>query len=162
MNQMNMAGMNPGNPTMAAMPIMNNMPNGAMPRQNGGQEAVEYETRLNHMIYGYFCDKQQWDLARSLKNSSLAFSPPLENSDEELNGVAEDSKNGVADNRKPPDLPTAKQGHDQKGGSFLLGWWSIFWDMYAAQNNHAQASKGANHIWAQKKVCWMHIGIYNR
>ena len=153
MNQMNMAGMNPGNPGMGGMSsMMNNLPNGATPRQNGGQEGVEYEARLNTMMYGYFLDKKQWDLARSLKNSNLTFLPPIENSEEELNGVGEDSKNGIADDRKPADLPSAKGALGIQGGSFLLGWWSLFWDMYSAQQGSPLASKGANHLMAQNKV----------
>ena len=152
MNQMNMPGMNPGNPAMAGMPMMNNIPNGTPPRQNSSSESANYESKLNSWIYGYLIEKRQWDLARGLKGSGLLFDPILENPEEEINGVDEDSKNGITDNKRPPDLPSAKKVQDVQGGSLLLSWFSLFWDMYAAQRHHPEASKAANHLWAQNKV----------
>lgn len=155
MNQMNMAGMNQGNPAMAGMPMMNNgnLPNGPMPKQNGGPEGQDYDAKLNSWIYGYLLEKEQWELARKLMNSSLTFQPPLEHSEEETNGVNEDSKNGVMDNKRPGDLPSGKHVQDVQGGSLLLSWFSLFWDVFAAQRGSPEASRGANHLMAQNKVC---------
>ena len=144
---------------MAGMPMMNNgnMPNGPVPKQNGGSESPDYDAKLNSWIYTYLLEKEEWDLARRFKNSSLHFQPPLENAEEETNGVHEDSKNGVLDNKRPGDLPSGKNAQDVQGGSLLLSWFSLFWDVYAAQRGMPEASRSANHLMAQNKVC-----SYNR
>ena len=151
MTQMNMAGMNPGNPALGGLPMMNNMPNGAMPRQGGEQDGISYDAKLNVWIYAYLLDKGQWDVARSFKNSNLTFEHPLVDRDEDINGNAEDTKNG--DSKKPNDLPSTRHGQDAQGGSLLLSWFSLFWDMYAAQRRMPEASKGANHLVEQNRVC---------
>ena len=145
-----MAAVNPGNPAMGGMPMMNNMQNGVMPRPGGEQGGINYDARLNAWIYGYLLDKGQWELARSLKNSNLVFEPPLSNGDEDINGASEDTKTG--DKKKPDDLPSARHAQDEQGGSMLLSWFSLFWDMYAAQRRRPEASKGANHLMEQNRV----------
>ncbi|KAL9101278.1 MAG: hypothetical protein Q9163_003450 [Psora crenata] len=135
---------------MGGMPMMSNMPNGAMPRQVGEQEGINYDARLNAWIYGYLLDKGQWELARSFKNSNLTFEPPLVKCDEDINGVNEDNKSG--DNKKPDDLPSARHAQDEQGGSMLLSWFTLFWDMYAAQRRRPEASKGANHLMEQNRI----------
>ena len=157
MNQMNMAGMNPNMPAMGGMPMMNNMPNGAMPRQVDEEENLETnEAKLNHWIYAYLLDKQQWDLARSLKNSSLRFEPPLGNPDEEMNGVIEDSTNNITDNKKPADLPSAR-AMDGQGGSLLPSWFALFWDMFDAQRGKPGASQGARQVIEQNRVSQLSV-----
>ena len=153
MNQMNVPAMNAGNPSMAGMPMMNSIHNGTPPRQSSSLEGVNYEHKLNSWIYGYLIEKKQWDVARGLRNSGLIFDPILENPEEEMNGVDEDSKNGITNNKRPTDLPSAKHIQDVQGGSLLLSWFSLFWDMFAAQRHPAEASKAANHLWTQHKVC---------
>ncbi|MDI1490204.1 MAG: hypothetical protein OHK93_001404 [Ramalina farinacea] len=150
MNQLNMPGMNPSMPGMGNMP-MNNLPNGAMPRQMDDEETMETnEAKLNHWIYAYFLDKQQWDAARSLKNGSLRFEPPLGNADEEMNGVNEDSKSNINDIKRPADLPSAKGGHD--AGSMLPSWFNLFWDMFEAQRGNKAASAGARQVIDHNRV----------
>ena len=145
---MNMPGMNVGNPGMGGIPMANNMPNGALPKQ---EEVLEAEQKLNNWIYGYFLQREQWDLARYLKNSNLVFSPALANNEDEMNGVTEDSKSGISD-KKPADLPIAKSALDENGGSLLQGWFALFWDMFSAQRHRSDASKNANHLVEQNKV----------
>ena len=152
-NQMNMAGMNAGNPVGGSMSMMNNLPNGAMGRQGVEQDGQDYDARLNTWIYSYLMDQEQYDVARSLKNSTLAFFPPIVNSEEEMNGVNEDSKSGVGDNKKPPDLPIMKVGIDNDGASMLSGWFAVFWDIFAAHRKGPGASKMATQLMEQNRVC---------
>lgn len=155
MNQLNMPGMNPSMPGMGNMP-MNNLPNGAMPRQMDDEETMETnEAKLNHWIYAYFLDKQQWDAARSLKNGSLRFEPPLGNADEEMNGVNEDSKSNINDSKRPADLPSARGGHE--GGSLLPSWFNLFWDMFDAQRGGKAASAGARQVIDHNRVSRLHM-----
>lgn len=150
MNQLNMPGVNPNVP-MANMPVMN-MPNGAMPRQMDDEETMETnEAKLNHWIYAYFIDKQQWDAARSLKNGSLRFEPPLGNADEEMNGVNEDSKNNINDSKRPADLPSPR------GDSLLPSWFNLFWDMFDAQRGKQGASAGARQVIDHNRVSQLHM-----
>lgn len=158
MNQMNMnmnmAGFNANNAALGNMPMANAMPNGAvrMPEEQQTEE-TNYEGRLNSLIYEYFCNKGQYDSARALKNSNMPFDPPLEG---EVNGMDDgmhtDSKNGIDKNR-PDDLPTAKSVLDDgQGGSFLLGWFALFWDIYFAQRKSNRASNNAVQYVQQTQV----------
>ena len=151
MSQMNMPNMNVGNPSMGSISMAKNMPNGALPKQGIDQDSEEADSKLNNWIYGYFLQREQWDLARSLKSSGLTFSPALTNSEEEMNGVTEDSKNGISE-KKPHDLPIAKSALDENGGSLLQGWFALFWDMFSAQRRRPEASTNANHLVDQNKV----------
>lgn len=130
---MNMAGLNAGNAAFGGTPMLPNGSNGAVPRPGGEHEEVSYEAKLNSFIYGYYIDKKQWDLARALKNSGVPFFPAF---DASVNGADEskhhDSKNGL-DSKRPDDLPELPGVDNAQGGSFLLGWFSLFWDIYWAQ-----------------------------
>ena len=141
MNPMTMGAMNPGNPAMGgAMPMMNNGAGGAQMRQQEETEETNYESRLNTYIYGYFLKKGQWDLARSLKNSGEQFEPPLVHGEGNINGADnEDSKDNI-DSKRPNDLP---QVGDEPGGSFLLNWFALFWDIYWAQRRNHRATPNA-------------------
>lgn len=113
--------------------MLPNGSNGAAPRPAGEPEEVSYEAKLNAYIYGYFIDRKQWDSARALKNSGAPFFPTF---DANTNGAdepkAHDSKNGL-DPKRPDDLPEIPGVDYTQGGSFLLGWFSLFWDIYWAQ-----------------------------
>ena len=142
MNQMNMAGFNPGNPALANMPMPSNGPNGAMRRPE--EHVGEHERKLNTMIYGYLLKQGQYDSARAVKNSGM----PLEESalmDGDVNGVDgnshTDSKDNIDKNR-PDDLPGVKGSDDGQGGSFLLSWFSLFWDIFHAQRNKIDLTTG--------------------
>ena len=148
MNSMNanMAGFNAGNAALGNIPMVNNVPNGAMrlPEEQV-DETPNYEGKLNSLIYQYFCTKGEYDSARAVKNSHMVFDPPLNAGD--VNGMDDpmqtDSKDGIDKNR-PDDLPDVKGiMHDGQGGSFLLGWFCLFWDIYFAQRKKPQASHNA-------------------
>ncbi|KAG8533769.1 uncharacterized protein KY384_001510 [Bacidia gigantensis] len=127
-----MPGMNAGNPAMGGMQMANNMPNGAIINKGPEQDVIpDMDSKLNQWIYGYFLEKEQWDLAH------------------EMNGVSEDSKSGLGDKR-PHDLPAAKGALDAQGGSMLSCWFALFWDMFSASRR--AGSKSANHLLEQNKA----------
>lgn len=142
-NQINMAAFNGGNPALGNMPMPNNGPNGAIRLPEDHADETNYEGKLNSFIYNYFCDKGQFETARALKNSGLTFDPRI--TDTDVNGVEDnmqtDSKNGIDKNR-PDDLPDIK-GIDGQGGSFLLNWFNLFWDIYFAHRKGVKATANA-------------------
>ena len=151
MNQMNMAGFNPA---LGNMSLPNNGPNGNMRMPDERIEEGTYEGRLNTFIYGYLCQKGQYDSARALKNSGMPFEPPLVDND--VNGVDDsmhaDSKDNIDKNR-PDDLPEIKDTSDGQGGSFLLSWFAIFWDIYFAQRKDKRASNNSMQYVQHNQVC---------
>ena len=151
MNNMNMA-MNGANPAMGGIPMMGDGPNGAMARQPSDNDPADMDARLNSWLYGYLVSKEQWDLARALKNSSLSFFPPLGNSGNEMNGTNEDSKANLGDNKRPGDLPPPGPALDNDGGSLLSGWFAVFWDLYAAHHKKQGASAVSMRLMEQNRV----------
>ena len=152
MNHMNMTAMNAGNTVGGGMNMMNNIPNGAMTRHTIEQDPPNLDQRLNTWIYCYLMDKEQYDVARTLKNSGLSFNPAIVNSEDEMNGINEDSKAGITDNKRPPDLPIVKGGLDTEGSSMLSGWFAVFWDVFAAHRKAAGASKAATQLMENNRV----------
>jgi hypothetical protein len=146
MNQMNMAGFNAGNVALGHnnMPMPNNGPNGVARMPEEQVEDTNYEAKLNGFIYGYLCKRKLYDAARELKNSGVPFDPSLD--DNAANGVDSnmhtDSKDNI-DKDRPADLPEFKGGDDGQGGSFLLSWFALFWDIYFAQRRNSRASNNA-------------------
>ena len=148
MNNMNanMAGFNAGGAALGNIPMVNNVPNGAMRQpEEQVEDTPNYEAKLNALIYHYLCTKGQYDSARAVKNSHMVFDPPLTGGD--VNGVdnsmQNDSKEGIDKNR-PDDLPDIEGTmNDGQGGSFLLGWFCLFWDIYFAQRKLPKASQNA-------------------
>lgn len=153
MNQMNMSGFNAGNGALGNMPMPNHGPNGVGGRMPDDHEDINYESKLNSYIYGYFCTKGKWDLARSLKDSGLEFDPPLQNDNANgaNDGMQTDSKDGI-DLKRPDDLPEVQNLDDRQGGSFLSSWFALFWDIFAAQRKYSRASANANQYVTQTQV----------
>lgn len=153
MNQMNMGAFNANHGALGNMPMPNHGPNGAGGRMPDDHEDTNYEAKLNAYIYGYFCVKGKWDLARLLKDSGLEFEPPLQT--DNANGANEsmqtDSKDGL-DVKRPDDLPEVQNLDDRQGGSFLSSWFALFWDIFAAQRKSNRASANANQYVTQTQV----------
>ena len=151
---MNMGGFNAGNGALANMQMPNHGPNGVGGRMPEDHEDTNYEPKLNAYIYGYFCVKKQWDLARALKESGVEFDPPLVN--DHANGANDnmqaDSKDSM-DVKRPDDLPDPHQlGGDGQGGSFLSSWFALFWDIFSAQRKSNRASAQALQYVTQTQV----------
>lgn len=161
MNQMNMGGFNAGNGALGNMPMPNHGPNGVGGRMPDEHEDTNYEAKLNAYIYGYFCVKGKWDLARALKDSGVEFEPPLVN--DHANGsndsMQTDSKDGI-DVKRPDDLPDPHQLGDGQGGSFLSGWFALFWDIFSAQRKSNRSSANAMQYVTQTQVCALYSHAY--
>lgn len=145
MNQMSMAGFNAGNVSLGPnMQMPNNVPNGVVRMTEEHGEDTNYEGKLNSFIYGYLCNKRLYQAARELKDSGVPFDPVL--GDSGANGVDDgmhtDSKDGI-DKDRPADLPEYKGPDDGQGGSFLLSWFALFWDVWFAQRKNSRASNNA-------------------
>ena len=152
MNQMNMGPFNAGNGALGNMPMPNHGPNGVGGRMPDDHEDTNNEARLNAYIYGYFCAKGKWELARALKDSGVEFEPPLV---DHANGPNEsmqtDSKDGI-EVKRPGDLPDVPQLSDGQGGSFLSSWFALFWDIFSAQRKSDRASANALQYVTQTQV----------
>lgn len=153
MNQMNMGGFNAGNGAFGNMPMPNHGPNGVGGRMPDDHEDTNYEAKLNSYIYGYFCVKGKWDMARALKDSGMEFDPPLlnDNANGANDSVQTDSKDGI-DLKRPDDLPEVQNLDDRQGGSFLSSWFALFWDIFSAQRKSSRASANANQYVTQTQV----------
>lgn len=153
MNHMNMNGLNVGNGA-AGMPMMTNGTNGMTPRTGSDQDReLDYRTRLNTYIYDYLLKQEQYECARQLLNSTgLTVSTSTKPS--RPNGVDDgstdtDSKDD-ADSKRPHDLPLPENVDLNDNNSFLLEWFSLFWDMFFAarkdsKKTSAQAMQYVNH-----------------
>ena len=113
-------------------------------RPQGQDESAIYTAKLHHYMYAYFIEKQMWECARSLKNSTTEFHPPLTADGADINGADEkiDIKDGIS--KKPADLPNALKNDSPT--PFLLEWFQIFWDLYHAQKKGPEASAMANNF----------------
>ncbi|KAI4165909.1 MAG: hypothetical protein LQ342_000340 [Letrouitia transgressa] len=149
-----MPGVNGG-----GMPIMNNGANGATPRPGNEEDDPDYETRLNTYIYDYFLKHEQYDCARSILNSGLSVKTVSKRRDGDVNGAGDmhtDSKDDL-DSKRPPDLPLADLPPDPQGGSFLLEWFGLFWDVFFAHQRKmppatAQAMQYVAHTQQQSRM----------
>ena len=146
---MNMNGMNVGNGAGGPMPQMNNGTNGATPRTGNDQEPqVDYKIRLHTYIYDYFLKHEQYDCARQLLKSSLTLntrnnhSPARRPNGIDDNSMETDSKDDI-DPKRPHDLPLPELNDANDNTSFLLEWFSLFWDMFFAHRKLKPASAQA-------------------
>ena len=136
MSHVNMGGMNGANALTGGMPILNHATNGATPTRvdSDEQESQDYGPRLNAYIYDYFMGQEMYDCARAMHKSRTPMDPAPGNSENQMNGIKEDS----GDSKKPADLPAANVGGSQSG-VFLLDWFALFWDIFQAQRNRGQS-----------------------
>ena len=143
MNQMNMAGYPAGNPALGNMPMPNNGVNGAMRMPDEQENDFNYEAKLNTFIYGYLCSQRQYESARVLKNSSMAFDPPLSDGGVDESNDQTDSKDNIDKKHLPDDLPHVSMVDDGQGGPFLLSWFALFMDFFLVHRKDARGSKNA-------------------
>jgi hypothetical protein len=152
MNQMNVTGMNPGaGGPVGGVPMMNN--GSTAPRNDGNVNNIP-ETMINNLntyIYDYFLKRGYHECARALvKDESIKLNtePPTKTSPghrrEDMNGVEgdammTDSKDG--DKIKiPDDLPRPNLASESQQSSFLLDWFSLFWDFFWAQRKKGNSN----------------------
>jgi hypothetical protein len=138
MNPINIAG-------MAGMNVMPGGPVGGVPMMNT-QSAAQRELpttqesvymQLNTCIYDYFLKRGQFDVARMLLNDEniKLDTDDLKSSPNHMNGIDGDTSMGDTKDDKikiPDDFPRPRVPMDS-GNSFLFEWFSLFWDIFAAQ-----------------------------
>lgn len=120
---------------------MNNVTNGATSRASSDQEEMDFEARLNTYIYDFFVRSENYDCARTLLRSGVPMEPQVRRR-EDMNGddsMHTDSKDDL-DSKRPDDLPA---GPFHSENSFLLDWFSCFWDFYFARAKSTKASQQA-------------------
>ncbi len=143
-----MAAMNAGG-AFGEIPLMNNGTNGATARAGSDQGEVDFEARLNTYIYGFFLKSENYSAARSLLDSGVPMYPNPR--DKELNGtddnVRSDSKDDM-DSKRPDDLPTL----NDHPTSFLLDWFSCFWDFWEARKSSPRATPQAMNFLSHTQV----------
>jgi hypothetical protein len=137
------------NPQMAAMaamanggpvdgtPIMGNMPHPT-------RKIKDPREQLNTYIYDYFLRNQHYAAARSMLDSNLEITtgPPQKRSPKNrTNGI--DPMEDQGEDMPSPELPQNQMADN----SFLLDWWTQFWDIYQATKNRGNApTTGAQYI----------------
>ena len=145
MNHMNMNGLNVANGVGGSMPMMHNGTNGASRTGSEHDRELDYKMKLNTYIYDYFIKQEQFDCARHLLKSSLNLhttskaSPSRRPNGIDGGSMDVDSKDDV-DTKIPPDLPHPDLGDVNEGNSFLLEWFSLFWDMFFAARKDSKKS----------------------
>jgi hypothetical protein len=158
MNQINVAGMNPG----AGGPV------GGIPMMNSGSSAPRGDpnanvqdsmvVRLNTYIYDYFLKRGYHDCARALvqdesipiNTSPASKSAPGHRRDGDVNGVdpdgmLADSKEDIK-SRIPDDLPRPNLNGDPQQTSFLFDWFNLFWDIFWAQRKRGKSDDVMQYI----------------
>ena len=151
MNQMNVAGMNPGvGGPVGGVPMMNN--GSSAPRNDGTMNNPEVMiNNLNTYIYDYFLKRGYHDCARALiqdESIKLNTDPGTKTSpgnrrDGDVNGDGDAMMTDGKDGEKikiPDDLPRPSLPSESLQSSFLLDWFSLFWDFFWAQRK-----KGNSH-----------------
>lgn len=153
MNPMNVGGMNPGvGGPVGGVQMVNN---GSMVPRNDGSMNNSPEVmigNLNTYIYDYFLKRGYHDCARALvKDESIKLNtePPIKTSpgqrrEGEVNGVdgdavMTDSKD--SDKLKiPDDLPRPNLNSESQSSSFLLDWFSLFWEFFWSQRKKGNSA----------------------
>ena len=171
MNQMNVSGLNPGaagGPMAAtAVPVMSN--GSAIPRSSneptiGAGSPEGMINNLNTYIYDYFLKRGYHECARALiqdESIKLNTEPPIKASPghREVNGVDSESIMSdvkVGDKLKvPDDLPRPSLPSEGQQSSFLLDWFSLFWDFFWAQRKKGNSNDVRQYL-QHNQVCISH------
>ena len=167
MNHMNMNGLNVANGAVGGMPMMNNGTNGAISRTGSDPDReLDYKARLNTYIYDYLLKQEQYDCAKQLLASSLTIQTTNKPSPgRRANGVDDgsmdaDSKDDM-DTKRPHDLPLPESVDVNDNNSFLLEWFSLFWDMFfAARKDSKKTSLQAMQYVHHTQVRYILVDLY--
>ncbi|KAJ5109760.1 hypothetical protein N7532_002405 [Penicillium argentinense] len=147
---MNAAGMNPGvGGPVGGVPMMNNGSTAPRndPSMNSNPEHMI--NNLNTHIYDYFLKRGYHDCARALlrdESIKLNTDPGTKTSPgsrrDDINGVDDAMMTDGKDGEKikiPDDLPRPRLYSESIQTSFLLDWWSLFWDFFSAQHKRGNS-----------------------
>jgi hypothetical protein len=153
MNPMNV-GMNTGvGGPVGGIPMMNN--GSTAPRNDGGMNMNNPEIMINNLntyIYDYFLKRGYHDCARALvQDESIKINTdngtktsPGSRPGGDVNGVdgdpmMTDGKDGEKI-KIPDDLPRPSLPNESLQSSFLLDWFSLFWDFFWAQRKRGNSN----------------------
>lgn len=133
--------MMPGGP-VGGVPMMNAQ--SSAPRSEPPMTQESVYVQLNTCIYDYFLKRGQFDAARLLLNDEniKLDTDDAKTSPNQMNGVDGDTSMGDAKDEKikiPDDFPRPRVPMDS-GNSFLFEWFSLFWDIFAAQRKSRTAN----------------------
>ncbi|MCJ1405479.1 hypothetical protein MMC11_008707 [Xylographa trunciseda] len=160
---MNMNGLNVGNGATGGMPMLSNGTNGVASRTGSDQDReVDYKSRLNTSIYDYFLKQESYDCARALLKSGLTVrttnkpSPGRRQNGVDEDSIDADSKDDI-DSQRPQDLPLPEHMDGTDSNSFLLDWFSLFWDVFFAarkdsKKTSSQALQYVHHTQQQNRM----------
>ena len=131
------------------------------PKAGGLTETHDIQTRLNTQIYDYFLKHEQYDCARSMIKAGLRLITKAKGSPgkgQDINSMddhaGDDSKS--KEDKQPDDLPAADGMGIQHDVSWLLDWYSLFWDMFLATHKAPMASQNAA-AYVHQQVCSSHM-----
>lgn len=154
MNPMNAAGMNPGpGGPVGGVPMINN--SSSAPRGDLLSMPESMVIQLNTYIYDYFLKRGYHDCARVLVQDDsvrLNTEPPTKSSPghRDMNGIDADAMmtdSKDSDKLKiPDDLPRPYLPNEPQPSSFLLDWFSLFWEMFWATRKKAQTSEARQYM----------------
>lgn len=134
---------------MGAVPMMSNgstLPRNDANVNNGPENMVHC---LNTYIYDYFLKRGYNDCARALvqdesiklNTEPVTKTSPSQRRDVEMNGVDADTDAKDPDKMKlPDDLPRPNLPSESMQSSFLLDWFSLFWDVFWAQHKKGNSN----------------------
>ena len=154
--QVNMAGMGSvGGPVGGPVGGSVNAPN---MMSTGSNDPAYHARQLNTYIYDYFLKNGHFELARMVNSKLDTTNPDVKRSPRrDVNGVNDgmddDSKDSI--HKIPDDLPRPKLPSTGNDNSFLLDWWSQFWDVFSAQRNRI---KGPAQVYLQHS----HVSRFQR
>lgn len=136
---------------MGGVPMMNN--GSTAPRNDGGMNMNNPEIMINNLntyIYDYFLKRGYHDCARalvqdeSIKINTDSGTKTSPGSRGDVNGVDGDSM--MVDGKDgekikiPDDLPRPSLPNESLQSSFLLDWFSLFWDFFWAQRKRGNSN----------------------
>lgn len=166
MNSINMAG-------MAGMNAMPGGPVGGVPMMNSGSAAPRNEPpvnqdglhmQLNTYIYDYFLKRGQFDIAKMLlTDESIKLDTDHDpKTSPNMNGADGDTSmtDGKDEKIKIPDgFPRPRVPIDN-GNSFLFEWFSLFWDIFAAQRKRGTSNPMTQQFVQHSQVCSFYGQVY--
>lgn len=151
---------------MGGVPMMNN--GSTAPRNDGGMNMNNPEMMINNLntyIYDYFLKRGYHDCARalvqdeSIKINTDSGTKTSPGSRGDMNGIDGDSMmTDGKDGEKikiPDDLPRPQLPNESLQSSFLLDWFSIFWDFFWAQRKRGNSNDVRQYL-QHTQVCFAH------
>lgn len=142
-----------GGGAFGGMSLMNNGANGATPRAGSDQGEIDFEARLNGYIYDFLLKTENFSTAKSMLESGVKMYPSTkerENPNGTDDAVRPDSKEDM-DSKRPGNLPPV---YPDVSSSFLLDWFSVFWDFYFARMSSPFATPNTKSFLSHTQVCY--------